>query len=202
MKSSDLLVKTDEMRKKDIELVNIGRVGGSVGLWGELRVTVYAQDSENLKEGKVLLLKHLQKNGESSDFEAKCTGVRYQKDRPVIRIEGVNDRNAADRLRNMEIYINASDLEKLPEGEHYVRDIIGYTVIDIAGTETDQNSPDNTAGEKIGILADVIQNTSQSILDVRTEDGRQILIPAVDAFLRNIDDERQVIEVELIPGFI
>jgi 16S rRNA processing protein RimM len=90
----------------------------------------------------------------------------------------------------MEIYLSADELDELPEGEHYVRDIIGYTVRDTA------------SGTDIGTLSDVIQNTAQSILDVRTDEGKQILIPAVDAFMRGIDDEAEVISVELIPGFI
>jgi ribosomal 30S subunit maturation factor RimM len=51
-------------------------------------------------------------------------------------------------------------------------------------------------------LKDVIQNTAQSILDVETAEGKSVLIPAVDAFLRGIDEEAGIIEVELIPGFL
>ena len=171
------------------ELINIGKIGSSVGLRGEVRVTLYAQDSGNLKEGKVLLLKHAAKTGAGS-LELKCTGVRRQKDKPVIRLESITDRNAADELRGMEIYIHEDQLEELPEGEHYVRDIIGYKVVDLA------------SDTEIGHQNDVIQNTAQSILDVAAPDGKQILIPAVDAFLRRIDDDNGVIEVELIPGFL
>ena len=175
------------------ELINIGKIGSSVGLRGEVRVTLYAQDSGNLKEGKVLLLKHAGKktaSDEEAGTELKCTGVRRQKDRPVIRLEGITDRNAADELRGMEIYIHEDQLEELPEGEHYVRNLVGSRVIDLA------------SGTEIGHLNDVIQNTAQSILDVETPEGKQVLIPAVDAFLRRIDEESGIIEVELIPGFL
>ena len=200
-------------KRTNSELVNIGRVGSAVGLKGEFRVTLYAGDSENLKEGKVLLLKRAgKKSGVPADrsasraasgsrpveqpvstlteISAVCTGVRLQKNTHVIRIEGITDRTAAESLRGMEVYLTADELDELPEGEHYVRDIIGYTVRDIA------------SGTDIGTLADVIQNTAQNILDVRTADGRQILIPAVDAFMRGIDDDAELISVELIPGFL
>ena len=151
------------------ELINIGKIGSSVGLRGEVRVTLYAQDSGNLKEGKVLLLKHAGKkpaSDEEAGTELKCTG------------------------RGMEIYIHEDQLEELPEGEHYVRNLVGSRVIDLA------------SGTEIGHLNDVIQNTAQSILDVETPEGKQVLIPAVDAFLRRIDEESGIIEVELIPGFL
>ena len=181
------------MKKTDNknETVLIGRVGSPVGIKGEVRITLYAQDSTNLKEGKVLLLERAGKT-----INAAIRKLRYQKDRPVVKLEGVDDRNVAEEIRGMDVSIYASDLEELPEGEHYVRDLIGCRVVDIARS---------AAGEgraEIGVLADVIQNTAQSILDVETPEGKRVLIPAVDAFLRNIDEEAGIIEVELIPGFL
>ena len=183
-------------RRETEELISIGKIGSSVGLRGEVRVTLYAHDSGNLKEGKVLLLKHAGRTGSAAshavqkDLEVRCTGVRLQKDRPVIRLEGITDRDMADSLRGMEIYIREEQLEELPEGQHYVRNLIGCTVRDIA------------SGTDIGTLSDVIQNTAQSILEVEREGAQPVLIPAVDAFMRRIDEEERLIEVELIPGFL
>ena len=176
------------MKKTDVsqEKVLIGKVGSPVGIKGEFRVNLYSQDSGNLKEGKVLLLERADKS-----VSGTIEKVRYQKDKPVVRLKGVEDRNAAEDIRGMDVSIYAEDLEELPEGEHYVRDLIGCRIVDIA-----------KGGAEIGVLEDVIQNTAQSILDVRTPDGKNVLIPAVDAFLRSIDEEAGVIEVELIPGFI
>ena len=175
------------MKKTDSknETVLIGKVGSPVGIKGEVRITLYAQDSTNLKEGKVLLLERAGKTVTSA-----IKRLRYQKDRPVVKLEGIDDRNAAEDIRGMEVSIYASDLEELPEGEHYVRDLIGCSVRDIKD------------GSEVGILKDVIQNTAQSVLEVGTAGGKSVLIPAVDAFLRNIDEEAGIIEVELIPGFL
>ena len=156
-----------------------------MGIKGEVRITLYAQDSTNLKEGKVLLLERAGKT-----INAAIRKLRYQKDRPVVKLEGVDDRNVAEEIRGMDVSIYASDLEELPEGEHYVRNLIGCRVID------------TTDGREVGILNDVIQNTAQSILEVRNAEGKSVLIPAVDAFLRGIDEEAGMIEVELIPGFL
>jgi 16S rRNA processing protein RimM len=170
------------------ELISIGRIGSSVGIRGEVRVNLYSRDSNNLKEGKVLLLKRAKEI-----LSAEVERVRYQKDRPVVKLKGVDDRNAAEAIRGLEVYIEADELEPLPEGEHYVRNIIGCRVIDIAG---------ETGDKEIGVLRDVIQNTAQSILEVETADGKTVLIPAVDEFMRGIDEEEGIIKVELIPGFI
>lgn len=174
--------------------VVLGRVGSPAGLKGEFRINLYAADSSNLKEGKHLLFRHVGVSKADSDalpeFAAECRRVRYQKDKPVISVEGIDDRTAAEAIRGMEVYLAEDELDELPEGEHYVRNLIGCTVRDIA------------SGSDVGVLKDVIQNTAQSVLEVETSDGRQVLIPAVDAFMRSIDEEGRLIEVELIPGFL
>ena len=176
--------------KDSSEIIAIGRVGSAAGLKGEFRVNLYAGDSENLKEGKHLLFRHVGEG--SAQLIAECERVRYQKDKPVLKVSGIDDRNAAEELRGLEVCIEAEELDVLPEGEHYVRDLIGCKVVDIAGG----------GSAEIGMLKDVIQNTAQSVLEVETAEGRTVLIPAVDAFMRSIDEEAGLIEVELIPGFI
>ena len=147
------------------DTVLIGRVGSPVGIKGEVRITLYAQDSANLKEGKVLLLKRAANANDpkakaAHDISAAVRRVRYQKDRPVVKLDGVDDRNTAEEIRGMEVSIYADDLEELPEGEHYVRDLIGCRVVDAARN-----------GEEVGLLREVIQNTAQSILEVETPEG-------------------------------
>ena len=137
------------MKKTDVsqEKVLIGKVGSPVGIKGEFRVNLYSQDSGNLKEGKVLLLERAEKS-----VSGAIKKVRYQKDKPVVRLEGIEDRNAAEDIRGMDVSIYAKDMEELPEGEHYVRDLIGCKVVDLAQD-----------GAEIGVLRDVIQNTAQSV---------------------------------------
>lgn len=178
------------MKSNQTEKLIIGKVGSAAGLRGEFRVNLYAGESANLKEGKHLLFRHSAEKTECGEYEAVCKSVRYQKNKPVIKVEGVEDRNAAEALRGMEVYIDETELDELPEGEHYVRNLIGCTVRDIA------------SDRDVGVLTDVIQNTAQSVLEVKTADDKEVLIPAVDAFMRNIDEEGRLIEVELIPGFL
>lgn len=163
--------------------MNIGRISAAVGLKGEVRITLLAQDSVNLKEGKDLLLKR-----GKEEIETAVTGVRHQNGKPVCRLDGINDRTAAEEIRGFEIYVSEDKLEKLPEGQFYVRDMLGVEVFDRA------------SGSVIGRLTDVIEGTAQKLYQVTDDEGREILIPAVPAFIRSMSKER--IEVELIPGFL
>ena len=116
--------------------------------------------------------------------------MRYQNGKPVIKLEGYADRTAVETLRNAELYISADSLEELGEGEFYIRDLIGFEVFD-------RNSK-----AVIGRVSDYLANRSQPLWEVTDESGRQILIPDVDAFVREISAESKTIEVELIPGFL
>lgn len=166
-------------------MVNIGRITSAVGIRGEVRVTLYAGESDNLHDGsKVHLV------GGKKDLECRVVSIRYQNNKPVIKLEGYDDRSAVELLRDYELCIDESDLEPLEEGEFYVRDLMGFNVYDRATDRT------------IGEVVDYIQNRAQPLWDIRDDQDRQILIPDVDAFVKEIDAEAKTIYVELIPGFL
>ncbi|MBR0374904.1 MAG: 16S rRNA processing protein RimM [Mogibacterium sp.] len=165
-------------------MVNIGRFSGAVGLKGEVRVTLYAKDSENLHEESTLRV-----DGPSGEEVYRVLGIRYQKGRPVVRLDRVTTRDAAEALNGREVYIHEDDLVPLPEGEYYFRDLIGLRVVD------------RQSGEDIGVLEDIIENPAQNIYVV-VRDNREVLIPAVDAFVKEIDPAQGVIWIELIEGML
>lgn len=166
-------------------MVNIGRFSAAVGLRGEVRVTLYAKDSENLHVGTVLRA-DTKDGGRTFDVLA----LRMQKGKPVVKLAGIESREAADGLRGLEVYISEDELAELPEGEYYFRELIGLCVYDRA------------SGRNVGILNDIIEGAAQNTYEVKTEDGREVLIPAVDAFVKEIDTAAGIITVELIPGFL
>lgn len=166
-------------------MISIGKITSSVGIRGEVRVTLYAGESDNLRKGAVLVLAN-RKDSRRYTVE----NLRYQNGRPVVKFAEVADRNRADELRDYELQIAEAELAELEPGEFYIRDLIGFDVYDRAGEAV------------VGKVTDYIRNRAQCIWEVETADGKQILIPDVEAFVKNIDGERRCIEVELIPGFI
>ena len=108
----------------------------------------------------------------------------------VIKLEGVNDRDSAELLRSAENFMDSDDLEPLPEGEHYIRDLIGLTIVD---AET---------GETLGKLKDVLTDRPQDLYVVAGSNGNEFMIPSVPEFIRDISEEEGVIRVKLIDGMI
>ena len=163
-----------------MEKIKIGKIVNAVGLKGEVKVYHYSDYKERFEE-----LDQIWIDGRKVAIE----GVRYMKDMVILKLDGVSDRNGAEALKEQEVFIDESMLRVLPEDTYYVKDQIGMEV-------TSQKEG------RIGILTDVIQNSSQDLYEVTTAEGRKIFIPAVEEFVREIDCQNRKITVELIEGLL
>ena len=163
-----------------MEKILIGKITSAVGLKGEVNVYNYSDSVEIYENTPEIFV---------DDERMKVLGVRTQKNMVILRLAGIDDRNAAEKARGREIFVTEEDLPELPEGEYYVRDLIGMTVV-------------TTDGETLGEVSDVIQNTAQDLFEVRMDSGRKVLIPRVDAFVKDIDAQQRRICVQLQEGLL
>ncbi|HKK95041.1 MAG TPA: ribosome maturation factor RimM [Anaerovoracaceae bacterium] len=165
-------------------LILIGEIVSAVGIKGEVKVYTYSDNWSNYEEGASIYMQ--------SDKETrlvKIEGQRFQKGLPVIKIKGILDRNEAELLVSNKLFIDANNLEELPEDTFYIRDLIGCKINEIK---------DGYIGE----LIDITQNTGQDLYKVKTENNKELYIPAVKEFIRKVDLQNKVIYIELIPGFM
>ena len=156
-------------------LIDAGKIVNTHGVRGEVRIEVWLDSPALLKRcGRVYL------GGE----EKKILSAREHKGFLIALLEGVEDVNAAQALKNRVVQIARADA-KLPRGAYFLQDIIGASVVDEGGAE-------------IGKLAEVLELPGQRVYVVKGE--TEHLIPAVPAFIRNTDAENGVITVRLIEG--
>lgn len=95
------------------------------------------------------------------------TTVRFQADRPVIGVEGIDSIDAAEGLAGLELRIPADRLADLPPGAYYLHDLVGCRV-------------ETVAGAAVGVVEAVEGAAGASRLVVAGANG-EILIPlAVD----------------------
>ena len=176
-----------------VENIKIGKIVNAVALRGEVKVYHYSDYKERFEELDEILV---ERNGAKRHAMERYTieGVRYQKDMAILKLKGVNDRNAAEALKDCDVYITEADLRELPEDTFYVRDLIGCRVIN-------EGSESETA-EEIGTITDVLQNSAQDIYQIKTKSGKEVLIPAVGEFVKEINIGEKTVKVSLIPGFL
>lgn len=163
-----------------MEKINIGKIVNVVGLKGEVKVYNYSDSVDAYVETPEVYV---------GDKLTKIEKVRLQKNMVVLKLEGINDRDAAEKARGKLIYITEEDLPELEEGEFYIRDLIGMAVFE-------EN------GNKIGEVSDVIQNSAQDIFEIETAENKKVLIPRVDEFILDIDVDNREIKVRLIEGLL
>jgi 16S rRNA processing protein RimM len=148
------------------ERLAAARVVGAKGLAGAMRVEVLTDRPERLREGAVLYL-------EDEEEPRRIAQVELGGRLPVIRLENVDSREQAERLRGryLEVY-----LEPLPEGSYYWHQIVGMQVRD-------------EAGHALGTVVEVFRAGENEVYRVESDDGLELLLPALREFILDIDPE-------------
>ena len=162
------------MKNKFLEA---GQIVNTHGVQGEVKIVPWCDTPEFLCGFDTLYI---------GNAPVKVRAARAHKGNVLARLEGVDDVNAAMRLKNKVVSIDRTGVE-LPEGRHFIADLIGLTVLD-----------DDT-GAELGTIAEVLTPPAHEVYVVRGK-GKEYLIPAVDAFLRGTNVEEGWVRVHLIEG--
>lgn len=104
----------------------------------------------------------------------------------MIKLAGIEDRTAAEQLRGALLQVPLEQAVRLPPGSYYWHQILGLQVIE-------------RGGRVLGTVREILTTGSNDVYVVRS-DERELLLPAIRDVIREIDLERGVIVVELLPG--
>ena len=159
------------------QFLEAGEIVNTHGIQGEVKIVPWCDTPEFLCGFDTLYI---------DGAPVKVRAARAHKGNVLARLEGVDDVNAAMRLKGKVVSIDRTGVE-LPDGRHFIADLIGLTVID-----------DDT-GAELGAIADVLTPPAHEVYVVRGK-GKEYLIPAVDAFLRGTNVEEGWVRVHLIEG--
>ena len=162
------------------DTIIIGKIVNVFGIRGEVKIYNYSGFDDRYENLDRILV-----DGKPYPIRE----VRHHKGMILLKLEGVDTRNDAERLRGKNVCMTEDDLLPLEEGEHYIRNMIGMEVVD------------QTRG-RIGILKDVLTDRPQNIFVVKLDQGGECLIPWVSAFVLDVDEERNRADVNLIEGMI
>jgi len=102
--------------------VCVAQIGAAHGVRGEVRLRSFTQDPEAFTSYGPL---------ESEDGARRFTieALRPAKDHFVARFTGVNDREAAEKLTNLRLYVSRATLPPAGEGEFYHADLVGLAAL-------------------------------------------------------------------------
>jgi 16S rRNA processing protein RimM len=104
--------------------------------------------------------------------------------RPIVRLEGIDERSAAEALRGSELFVDGGDAPTLGEGEWWAHELEGCEVLD--------------GDQLLGSVKQLIELPSCEALEVLAADGGEVMIvPMVKDAVRVVAPARKRIEVNL-----
>jgi 16S rRNA processing protein RimM len=165
--------------KIDMDLVAIAVIKRAIGLSGHCGVMPYGETLGRISTPIAVYI------GES-DRRAREVMLEKVELRPqgyVVLLGGINDRDAAEDVQGLNIYIGEDKLPKLAEGEYYHFRLKGMKVISAS-----------TGGE-IGTVRDSVNLPSTDALEIALANGHEIVIPYNEQAVIKVDDENKTVTV-------
>jgi 16S rRNA processing protein RimM len=160
----------------------VGKLRRPHGVNGEIIMDVLTDFPERLHRGMTLYV--------GLDRQPlRLRSLRWAAAALLVAFDGYNTPEQAGDLRNHFACVTTADRPPLPEGEYYHHQLIGLKVI-------------SEQGEILGNVTEILATGANDVYVVRAETGAEILIPAVDEFVRSVDLERRELRIHVTPGLL
>jgi 16S rRNA processing protein RimM len=164
------------------EFLVVGKLGRPHGIHGEIVMDVYTDFPERLGPGVSVLV------GPQYQ-QVRITHKRPHSRGMLLSFEGYQRREQAAELRNLLVYVPTADRPQLEEGEYYHHQLLGMQVID-------------DEGNMLGRIVRIHETGANEVYMVQDESGAELLIPAIESVILDIDLEHHQLHVRLLPGLL
>ncbi len=158
------------------QYLEAGTVTSTHGVRGEVRIQPWTNSPEFLVGFKTLYI---------DNKPMKVLSSSVHKSGVITLFEGIDHIDGAIRLKNKTVFIDRHDA-CLDNGEHFIADLIGLEAFD-EGT-----------GESLGRITEIMPMNPNNIYVITGK--REILVPAVPEFVREINVDAGRITFRLIEG--
>ena len=167
-----------------MEYIEIGQIVNTNGLKGIVKVNPFTDDINVFEQ-----IKYVYIDFKNELKKVKIEQVRYNKNQVLLKLEGIDSIEEAEKYRTCYIKTEKKKQEELGKDTYYIVDLIGLNVF-------------STEGEMLGILEDVFPTGSNDVYVVKDNLGKQILIPAIADVVKEVDLKNKKMIVNLIPGLL
>ena len=147
--------------------VCVAQIGAAHGLKGEVRLWSFTEEPSAVSRYGAL---ETEDGARSIEIER----LRAAKDHFVAKLSGVDNRDAAESLRNVKLFVPRERLPAIDDGTFYHADLIGLAVI-------------TTKGEELGQLIAIQNFGAGDILEIRLRDGSTLMLPFTETAVPKID---------------
>ena len=159
------------------EYIDAGRIVNTHGVRGEVKIEVWLDSPDYLKSFPRIFV---------GGKEYRLLDGFRQKHFLIASLEGVEDVNAAAVLKGRTVCVARADA-KLPEGGYFLCELIGARV-------------QREDGSIVGVVRDILEKPASDLYVVEDTEGREMLIPIIEAFIVSTDAAEGVITVRIPEG--
>jgi 16S rRNA processing protein RimM len=150
----------------------VGQIINTHGLKGELKIYPLTDDIRRFRKLEKVFI---------DGAEKKVVWCKLQTDRVILKLEGIDSIEQAQKYKEKYIEIAREDAVPLEEGTYFVADLIGCTVYD-------------TEGNNLGVVYDVLKTGSNDVYWIK--EGKELLIPALKDIVTEVDVEHSKIIIK------
>ena len=164
-----------------MEYIVVGKIVNTHGIKGDIKVYPYTDDIERFSNLKSI---YIGKEKLSIEIE----NAKYHKGMVLLKLKGFDNINEVLHFKDETIFIDEKDKVKLPKDNYFIYELIDCKVFDMAGNP-------------LGYIKDVLQNSSNDVYIVQDKD-KEYLIPAVKQFVKEVNVIEKKIIIDPIEGMI
>lgn len=166
------------------KLFRVGVISNTHGIKGEVKVYPTTDNIRRFDDLKEVIL-----DTGKEQINLHVAGVKYFKNMVILKFKEFDNINDIIQYKGMDLFVTRDNAIPLEEGEYYIADIIGSKVI------TDED-------KTLGTLIDVMQTGANDVYVVKTEDGKEVLLPSIKECILNRDIENKIVKVHIMKGLL
>lgn len=177
------------------DLLQVGAIATTHGVRGEVKVFPMTDDVKRFKKLKKILLD----TGKGYQ-ELEIAQVKFFKNMVILKFKGIDNINEIEKYKGRGLFVTREQAVTCEKDEYFIADLIGLQVF----TE---------AGELLGEIKDVLQTGANDVYVVQISENspyvqqvanpnRELLLPAIQECIRNVDMEGRRMQVYLMPGLM
>ena len=166
------------------DLLQVGAIAQTHGIRGEVKVFPMTDDVRRFQKLKEIIL-----DTGKEKMTLEIESVKYFKKFVILKFKGFDNINDIERYKGKALYVTRENAVKLGRDEYFIADLIDLEVYD-----EDEHY--------LGVLVNVIETGANDVSEVRFEDGRVVLFPAIKQCILNIDMENRKMKVHIMDGLL
>jgi 16S rRNA processing protein RimM len=160
------------------DLLQVGVITTTHGIRGEVKVYPTTDDVHRFEELESVLL-----DTGKEYRELKIKSVKYFKQYAILKF------NDIEKYKGKSLFVTRENAQPLGEDEYYIADLIGMEVY-------------LEDGSHFGTLKDVMETGANDVYIIKTEEGKEVLIPAIYECILDVNVEAGKMEIHLLDGLV